>query len=175
MPKYFGDVDRDVKGKIGSSYPAWYFETQREELQESVAAKRRALEGGGVSPENLPFKMQELKQEEAKLREILDAKPTLKGVELDEVVETRKEFGEGISETLFTRDEMASGKASPHEEVRRMTERVIKVSSDGMARACQDCGVTILDGHITRNEAAKVWKIMSKLLGEPSNVEDLRK
>lgn len=175
MPKYFGEADRDAKGKIGSSYPAWYFETQKEELEESVAKKRRALDGGMVSPENLPFQLQELKQEEAKLKEIQDAKPVLKDVELDKVVKTRKELGESIGETLFTHDEMTTGKASPQEEQRRMTDRIIKVSSDGMAHACKDCGVTIQNGHITRNEAAKVWKIMGKLLGESSNIEDLRK
>lgn len=175
MPKYFGDVDRNKKGEIGSQYPSWYFEQQQDELRESMEFKKRAIERGSIPKDSVAETLADIAREEQRLREIEQGRPRLKDSELDEVAKTREEIGAHISEALFTRTEESKNLTSGHEEARRMMKPCIKVTSDAMARACKDCGVTIKDGMITRNEAAKVWKIMGKLIGEDTNVERLRR
>lgn len=175
MPKLFGKADRDAKGDVSSSYPAWYFEVQTEELQEEIDRMKRKMDVGGVPSDHLPYAKRELEEMENQLARVKDSEPKMRPKDKDDAAQVYGELGEAISETLFTHSEMRSGKVSPHKEVKRMSKPCIPVTSEAMAAACKECGVEIKGGKITRNEATRVHKILGKYLGESTNIEDLRK
>ena len=52
MPEFFFSVYRTKEGKISSAYPAWYFDRQIENMEESIDQKKRALKGGFVPRES---------------------------------------------------------------------------------------------------------------------------
>lgn len=174
--KIFGDVDKTKDGKIKSEYPAWYLETQKEELEESVNHRRSILDQDLVPPSERNIQKQRLAQEEKRLNEINEATPKLSGPELDEVTKVRKDMGTQIKDAMYSRSDMDRGTADAHEEARRISTPVIEIKSKAQAEFLESCGVK-LGGRtkVSRREAEKAWKIAGKLLGEPTNTETLRK
>ena len=70
---------------------------------------------------------------------------------------------------------MRKGLADAREEMKRMTEPCIEVRGDAMNIA-KACNVKITKGKVSRDGAAKVWKILGKALGDsPTNIEHLRR
>lgn len=173
--KIFGSVDRDSKGKITSEFPAWYFDQQRDELERGIAQDEEALNQEAIPyPAKAKFR-EKLAQRKERLDKINEESPKLKGKEADAVFKMREEMGGAIGEAHYTFSQREKGLADPHEEVRRMTEPVIKVTSQHQAEFIKECGISIRDGKITRNEAEKVYKIASKLLEQPTDIEYLRR
>ncbi len=173
--KIFGSVDRDSKGKITSEFPAWYFDQQKDELERGIAQDKIALDQEAIPyPAKAKFR-EKLAQREERLNKINEETPKLKGSESDAVYKMREEMGESIGEAHFTFSQREKGLADPHEEVRRMTEPIIKVKNERQAEFIKECGIRIRDGKITRNEAEKVYKIASKMLDQPTNIEYLRR
>jgi hypothetical protein len=173
--KIFGSVDRDSKGKITSEYPAWYFDQQKDELERGIAQDEAALNQEAIPyPAKAKFR-EKLAQRKERLSKINEETPRLKGSEEDAINKMRQEMGESIGEAHFTFSQREKGLADPHEEVRRMTEPVIKVTSERQADFIKECGIKIKDGKITRNEAEKVFKIASKMLDQPTDIEYSRR
>lgn len=173
--KIFGEVDKDRDGNVKSDYPAWYFETHQEDLEESVKDKERKLEADLIPESEKGIMKSRLKQEKERLDKIRASKPELKETEKDDVGKASKELGSQIASAFFTRSDMMKGTADAHEEARRISSPVIEVKSDKQAELIKACGIKIKDGRITRGEAEKVWKISRRLLGESANTEILRK
>jgi len=172
----FGPADRDRDGNIVSTYPAFYTRAQLEDLQESVASKKRALEHGWV-PEGAVMSHKELlRREEKKLSEIESSIPVLNESDRDRLNNMYKWLSGQIKPLLFTRSEMQRSDLG-HEEARRMITPCIKIENDEQAAILKACGVDRFHGAglITREQAIKAWKIIGRLLDKPSNVEYLRK
>jgi len=173
--KIFGSVDRDSKGKITSEFPAWYFDQQKDELERGIAQDEMSLDQEAIPyPARARFR-EKLAQRKERLSKINEETPKLKGSEEDAMMKMRQEMGESIGEAHFTRSQREKGLADAHEEVRRMTEPVIKVKNENQAQFIKECGINIRDGKITRNEAEKVYKIASKMLEQPTDIEYLRR
>jgi hypothetical protein len=65
--EFFGSADRNIKGEISSSVPAWMLSQHVEELQESVNMKERALKFNRIPAENRPYAEEELRAERERL------------------------------------------------------------------------------------------------------------
>jgi len=176
MPKIFGDVDKTEKGKIKSQYPAWYYDQQIEDMKESIRQREYQLDNDLVMQTEKGIQRERLRQEKERLDQIEASRPKLSPTETEEFAKIRKEMGTEIRDQMFTRSEMDRGLADAHEEARRMTEPIIKIKNEKEAKLAEECGVKVSkDGKVSRKDAEKMWKIVSKSLGEMSNVEGLRR
>lgn len=174
----FGPADRSKDGsKILSTYPAFYHRQQLEDLRDSVKQKEFAVEMGYVPEDNRAQHNDLLRKEKEKLQAIESSTPILSGADEERLAKFRKGMGKKIADLLFSRSDMMKGLADAYEEARRMTEPCLKVDGDEEAGILKACGVDNFSGKgmVTREDASKAWKIVSRLLGEPSNVEALRK
>ncbi len=71
--QFFGSVDRKNKSKDGaitSEYPAFYFNTQYEELKESKEKQERQIQLGLVPARDLPYITAELERSKQRIEEI---------------------------------------------------------------------------------------------------------
>ena len=174
--KIFGEVDKTREGKPKSEYPSWYFTQQKDELEESISQKERAIENDLVPHgEELNRMKNKLLHEKKRSDEIKASEPKLTDAEATLVKNMRKDLGTMIRDGMFTRSQMEKGLADAHEEARRMSEPCLELKGDQIVFA-KDCDVTVShNGKVSRSGAEKMWKIASRLLGEPSNTETLRK
>lgn len=168
---FFGDVDKNDKGKIGSEYPAWIMGTHVDELREGIQQKERVMKAGLVDAANLPYHKETLNKEVKRLGEITTSKPILTDKQKETVELTYKKIQDEISNSMFTRSEMKLGLADAHEEARRMINPIISTDKD-VAKACN---VPITGGRVSRNGAIKMYKIMGSFLNAQTNAEYLRK
>ena len=169
--EFFGEIDKNRSGKISSQYPAWYFDSQIEELSESIARKERSIKRGDMPSSEIGYAVSELDKERKKLDKISSSRPKIKGKDKDDMAKVYKEIGGQIAESMFTLSDMKRGTASAHEEARRMVKPIISVDP----KLAEACGVKTTDGKVSRNDASKMYKIMGKLIGDNTNVEALRK
>ena len=175
--QFFGAVDRKDRradGAICSEYPAFYFDVHLNDLKESIASKERMIKAGLVHPTEMPFAQAELAKEKTRLAEINNARVVLKGKDKDEAWALYKELGTQIQDSMPTRTDMMKGLASPHDEVKKShLEPFINVK--GNEKVFAQIGVKTVGGKVTRNQAARMYKILGKALGENTNTERLRK
>ena len=173
---FFGAVDRKGKrkdGNVTSEYPAFYFHTQYDELKEETEKQERQLKMGIIPPSEVPYITKEIERNKERLIDIQKSKPQLKGPQKDAVHKMYKELADQISDSMFTRSEMKKGLGDAHEEARRMSQPIISIA--GNQKFFSNMGITAKNGKITRNQAARAYKIMGKALGENTNTERLRK
>ena len=173
--QFFSSIDRKGKradGAITSEYPAFYFYTHYEELQESTDKQQRQVDLGLVPASELPRIKAELKRNNDRLAEIQEANPKL-GPEKDAVHKLYKELEESISDSMYTRSDMQKGLVDAHEEARRMVDPIIPIK--GNEKFFHNMGITARNGKVSRNEASRAYKIMGKALGENTNTERLRR
>lgn len=173
--KFFGEADRKGRhadGKITSEYPAWYFDAQTEDLQEEIEHKQRQIAQGLVPPSEMPYAREALKKQEETLERIM-SKPKLTGKDKDEAAKFYESLSEQICDSMPSRSDMKKGLADAHEEVRRMTTPIINVR--GQTKLLANMGIEAKGGKVSRNQAAKAFKIIGRVLGEPTNIEYLRK
>lgn len=169
--EFFGDVDRNKNGSIGSVYPAWGMGVHLDELNESIERAEREIARGAIPPTEISFARENLVKDKKRLDKIMCSKPTFEGKQLDDVAKEYKRLRAEIKSSMFTRSEMMLGTADPHEEARRMSEPCISVNGD-IAMGCNvKPGVNNL---VNRNDATKIFKILGRYLNEPTNVETLR-
>ena len=177
-PIFFGEIDRNEKGQIKSEYPAYYFETQTEELQSEIReAERRLARLGEFDIFELgqrQLMQKDINQKKKKYNAIVKSKPKLKGVDKDKIYKTYKALGQEIKDALFTKSSMSLGTASPHEEAKRMTEHEMSVQSISPEMAAS-LNLKIEDGKVSRTALERTWKICGKILNEATNVEVLRR
>jgi hypothetical protein len=169
--QFFSEIDMNEKGSITSTLPAWYFDAHIEELKEAIGRKERALERGYVDQDQIFRVREELKLERKQLKGIEDSKPKLEGRNKDRCWNAYKSLQEQIASTLPTRKENLDGLVSPQNELKRMKSKHIKIDPE-IAKAC---GVNVVKGHISGDEANKCYQILGKALGENTYAEKLRR
>lgn len=173
--EFFGEVDKGQKGEISSQFPAWYFESHLDELRESIARKERSLKRGDIPPDSIPDTRAELAKEIERLRLIEKSKPTTSDQERNLLWKCYKSLGSKIQDCMFTRSEMMLGTVSAHEEAKRMSQPCIALGKEELALA-KGCGVVVDENKmVSRNGASRIFKMVGKLIGEPTNIEVLRK
>lgn len=169
---FFGKVDRKADGNIASEYPSWSMDSHIEELRESVASKKRAIELGLIASSEVMAARARAEKEAEKLAEIEASRPKLSTAAENRVYEEYKQLRDRISESLFTREDMAKGLADPAKEAGRMVKPCIEINPD----VAKMCGISVgPNNRVSRNDAAKVFKIVGKYLGEETNIETLRR
>lgn len=170
---FFGKVDRNKKGTVSSEYPAWAMGTHIEELEESIHQKKTVLERKLYIPgEEMNIKAT-LDREEKRLSEIKESRPALETADENRVYKGYKEVGKKIADSLFSRDDMERGLANPHEEKNRMVKPCIEIDPE-LAVACNIPAERIKDNKVSRNDAARIYKIIGSYFGENTNIEALR-
>ena len=172
--KFFGDVDKNQHGKIGSFMPAWYSLNHLDTMKESFERKERSIKRGEVPMDAIPEAKAEIVKEKEKYETILKSRPSPSVPERDLLWKHHKALGKKIQASMFTRSEMMLGTASAHEEADRMSLPVIELSKEELVLA-KSANVKITGEKVTRNGASKIFKLIGKLIGEPSNIETLRK
>lgn len=170
----FGSVDLDDKGNVKSAYPSFYFDHLKENLQNEVNRLETDIKFDRIPRSELQLTKDRLKQKQEKLLNLDNAVLELRGRQKDRASAVYNELGEKIKEAMFSRDDMKKGLADAREEMRRMTEPCIELKGDALKMA-QACNVKTVKGKVTRDGAAKTWKIIGKVLGERTNTEYLRK
>lgn len=173
--KFFSETDLTDKGKVSSTYPAWYFINMLDDLREEIRRDDRAISKGLVRPENVEETRARLERNQAKLTKIEDSMPSFTGAAKDVLAKATKELGRSISEAMFTRDDMMKGLADAHQEARRMSTPCIKLPTEAVPLARASNIRVDGNGMVSRTSAEKVWKIGRRLLGENSNTEVLRR
>ena len=171
----FGSVDLNDKGQVKSAYPSWYFDHLKDELQNEVDRMETDIKLDRIPRSELALHKERLAQKRDKLLNLDQAAINLRGKQKDKVSKVYDDLGKEISSALFTRDQMRKGLADAREEMKRMTEPCIEVRGDAMNIA-KACNVKITKGKVSRDGAAKIWKILGKALGDsPTNIEHLRR
>jgi hypothetical protein len=172
----YSSLDKTKDGKISSEYPVWYHDVHLDNLKESVESNKRRLSRGDVPRDQVNNVKSEIEIGEEKLKIISRSYPTLTDAEKDKLCKLYKEeLCPLISETLFTYDQMQKGIASGHEEAKRMVQPTIPIKSVILADMIEETGGRIVNKKVCRNDLVKVFKLVGKLIGEPSNLEVLRK
>ncbi len=172
--KIFGSVDLNAKGEAKSTYPSWYFDHLKDELKNDIDRIETQIKFDRIPATEREITRERLSQKKAKLRELESSCVELRGKQKDRVAKVYNELGEKISEAMFSRTDMKKGLADAHEEAKRMTEPCIEVRGDAMTIA-RASNVKVIKGKVTREGAAKVWKILGKALESNTNTEHLRK
>jgi hypothetical protein len=171
----FSSLDLNDKGKVHSTYPSWYFSHMTENLKEEVNRMEYQLDNDLLPRSEVAITKDRLANKRKQLKELENSIPNIIGKDKDKVNKVREEFGDAISEAMFSRDQMRKGLADAAQELKRKTEPCIRMSPE-MRKFAEACNVKISTKNmVTRDGAAKVWKIASKLLGESSNTEALRR
>jgi hypothetical protein len=169
----FSDVDR-VKGEISSQFPAFYYDSNVEKLKESISTQKWDIKNGGIPAERINDARNKLQQEELRLGEIERTKPSLSPGERDKLWKLRGEMTKLIQPAQFTYSEMNRNITNAGEEARRMKQPCIDLTKEMLALA-ESCNVRVTEGKVGRDGLEKMWKIASKILGEGTNVEALRR
>ncbi len=170
----FGSADLNAKGEVKSTYPSWYFDHLKDEVKNDIDRMETQLKYDRIPKTEVGITQERLAQKKLKLRELDASALELRGKMKDRVATVYKDLGEKIRDTLFSRDEMRKGLADAHEEMKRMTEPCIQVTGDA-ANFLRACNVKVVKGRVSRDGAAKGWKIAGKALEEHSNIERLRR
>lgn len=173
--EFYGEVDKNQKGQIASEYPAFCFPRQKEILEEDIRKDESAIKRGIIPDEHKPYKLADIERKKGRLDKINEATPVIEGKTKDAVSEVTKDIGKRIAESMFSRSDMMKGTCDAHEEARRMSEPIIDVKSDNEAAVYKKLGINIKNGRVSRDEAAKAWKVCRRMLGEGSNIETLRR
>jgi hypothetical protein len=164
---YFGEVDINKKtGLPASDYPAWCHDPQIEELKDEIRASEKAIDLELYKGKDLMRMREQLSMKKKRLDQILDSKPKINDADKDRIARARKDLGERIGESMFTASDMMRGTADAHVEAERMVKPCVKIQSEYEAGLAKACGMNIENGKVSRNDAARIWKIQGKLLGE---------
>jgi hypothetical protein len=175
MQRVFGNADRRPDGTVKSEYPAWYWDTQLEELEREVSERRSSISRGIIPSEAMPRYRGDLEAKEARLTKIKEESPRPSQEEKDKLSKMIKEMQERIKESNWKRSEMERGLVDAHEEAKRMSEPCIPIRSDTEKNWAEQCYCRIIDGKVTRVDFERMYKIASKLIGEPTDIEYLRR
>ena len=172
--KWFTEVDYNDKGKLANDLPAYYFDERIKELAEDIRSMEEALDLGVYTGTRKRDAMKQLEDKKKRHSQIVDGRPKLNDVNRDKVYRSLKEFGQKITESMYSESDMWTQKADPHREAERMVNPCIKVTDDIVGSFVRQKGIKVVDGKISRNDASLAYKTMAKILGESTNVEDLR-
>jgi hypothetical protein len=169
--QFFGDVDLTDDNRIKSQLPAWYHDRQIDDLREGIDRKKRALKNRMIKEDQIARTENDIQAEEKRLKEVEESRPNLSGNQKDRCASAYQMLSEQIKSSLPTRKQSRDGLVSPHQELKRMKGKHIKIDKD----IADACGVKMVGGKISGDEAARCYKILGKVLGENTNVEALRR
>jgi hypothetical protein len=172
--KWFTEVDYNDKGKLANDLPAYYFDEQIRELAEDIRVVEENLELGVYTGTRKRDAMKQLEDKKRRYSKVVDGKPKLSGVNKDKVYRSLKEFGQKITESMYSESDMWTQKADPHREAERMVNPCIKITDEIVGSFVKEKGMNVVDGKISRNDASLAYKTLAKVLGESTNIEDLR-
>ena len=166
------------KGRIGSAMPAWYFAGHLEEEHRNLDNQRAVIDRGGVAPENLHGLKQQLARDQMKLDMIKDSFPKPDAPKKDKLMGVWKELGAVLTQSMFSLSDMDSGRASPHEELRRSKDPVVPIPRH-LAKWIIYCNGNVFGGddgdfRIKRDDGIRAWRMAGRILGESTWSEDLR-
>lgn len=174
MESVFGDIDRNKEGRVASEFPAWSQLTQVDNLREEINQIDVGIRSGRFATDEIYKAKIDKANKESKLDAIMKSKPKPNDSERNMLYKHYRAFGSKISESLYTRSDMALGLAPAHEEAKRMKLPCIELTPDECAMA-KSCDVTPDKKRmVSRDQATKVFKLLGKILDEPANVEHLR-
>lgn len=175
---FFSESDMTIlkngKKVISSEYPMWYNREVIDELQEDIRRDEQAIANGYIKEAQLPVVRKRLETMTSKLQEIEDCIPKLSAKQKDSMNTASIYLAEEIKNRMFTRTQEHKGLSDSYEEARRMVTPSINVTPE-VADLAEACNIKPKGGKITRDEAAKIWKITRRSLDELSDVEELRK
>lgn len=170
--QFFGEVDLNPKGGVGSSYPGWMFPRLIEDLEEQIAYEDRQLKDQLLDAVQKAAIQESMEKKKERLVKIKDSRPKL---DKDEASKVRDSLSEKIKESLFTYDQMHKGTADAHKELARMKDPCIKLDEKELEYALGARVQISSDKKVSRDSASKIYKIVSSYLGEDSNIESLRR
>ena len=170
--KFFGEVDMNKHGRIGSNLPAWLHIDNIEKLKRSIDESEVALKQRAIPADLIADKQEEIKRQRVRLDQIENSKPIMRPKDKDALNKLYESLSVEISDRMFTRTEMMKGYASANEEVRRMVNPSIKFDGD---LAKQLNLPSFHKGEISRKDGEKAFKVIGGLLGRNGNSERLRK
>jgi hypothetical protein len=171
---FFSEMDYNKEGKPSAQYPSWYFDVHLDSLKNDAERIEHQIKMELIPQSEIAIQKNNLKKYRERIAKIEEGRPKLGAVDKDKVYSAYKEIGDRIADSLFTRSDMMKGTADAHEEARRMSEPCIPVTPE-MREYVLSCNRTPVSGKISRNDLSDVWKTMGKALGEPTNVEVLRR
>jgi len=170
--RFFGEIDMDERsGNIRSDMPAWFFDVHIDNLKEGIERKERGLALNLYAPDQVLRIKGEIASEKEKLDSIEKTRPVLSDKQKDKIYNAYQSLQGQIKDTMPTRKQARDGLVSPHEELKRWKNKHISISPE-IAKAC---GVHVVHGKISGNEADKCYQILGKVLGENTSVERLRR
>jgi hypothetical protein len=168
----FSEVDINHHGNVGSYLPAWAYTQLIMDLENDINDAELQVNKSNISADKANELKRVIKLKKERLDEILNSRPS---VDVDKVNDISKTIGEKIADSMFSRTDMMRGTADAHTEAYRMVQPCIKLS-DEEANFAVGCNVVPnRDRMISRNQAAKLWKIAQRYLGNNSNIEILRR
>ena len=171
--QFFSDVDKKyekTKATLTASYPAWYFDQQLADKKEELASRTRKRDPDeivDIDPEYLA----ETKALSSRIKEIEASRPKLNGAQQNYLKKVTSDLESNIAASMFPYDDMHTGAASPHEELKRQTMPCIPIDK----RLAASLGIETKRGMASRDDATRAMQICNKLMGEDSNAEKLRR
>jgi hypothetical protein len=180
--QFFSEVDMARNTATGqlevkAEYPSWYNPRNLQVLEDEVAQMEYAIENGQVPRGYEPEYRDNLAQKKAHLNKVKDmtfvedAKTS--NAKLGDVI---GEVGKVLRNELPSKKDMDDNLVDAHMEYQKMTTPYITIKdSAAMCELAKACNVQIVDGKVSREGMAKMWKIGTKKLGGYANVETLRK
>ena len=175
---FFSEADmyttKEGKKIVSSEFPAWYNRSMVDDIKDDISMTEYAIKSGRLTEDKLMDARNKLTKLKEKVNVIENSIPKLSDKQKDMLSKVRGQIGEEIANSMFSRSDMTKGIADVHEEARRMSEPKIQLSPE-MVDVAKMCNVNHLDGKVSRTGAEKMWKIVSRYLGEQSNTESLRR
>jgi len=177
--EFFGTADKRINPETGekqimSEYPVWYFENQITDVKNQIKKMEFQLERGEIPNLGLAAHKAELSKLRDIDRKIEESTPVISNAAKDDIAKVHKSLGKKISESMFTRSEEMKGLPDAHEEYKRQFEPCIELD-DKMILIARKLNIKPRGNKVSRNEASRIWKILSRSLGENSDTEYLRK
>jgi hypothetical protein len=164
---WFGEVDINKRtGMPSSDYPAWYHDIQIQDLKEEITGMEKAIDLELYKGKDLLRMREQLKTRKDRLMSIESSRPNISDVDKDKISKARKSLGQRIGASMFTFTEMQKGTADAHVEAERMVKPCIKLENEYETKLAKSCGMHMVDGKVSRNNAERIWKIQGKVLGE---------
>jgi hypothetical protein len=169
---WFTEVDKNDKGKVANDYPAYYFDAS--ELKEEIRILSGQIEDGVYEGKRKREACERLAARKERLDKIEEGRPKLSGSVKDRVAKVSRELGEQIRDSMFSYDSHWQQRADPHTVAERMVTPCIEIKNGDVAAFAEQRGMRIVNGKISQNDAQTIYKVMSKVLGESSDVDRLR-
>jgi len=169
--EFFGDVDRNNKGKIAAEIPSWFEEVKIEKLEEEIASKKRMIANGLVTGKSVPREMQKIEKKEQRLKDIRASRPRLNGGEKTSMNNQYCKIKNYIADSIPTHRDNKRGLVDPREELKSWDSFDIPIDE----KYAKAANVKFKNGKTTGKGAKKVFKYMGRLLGENENIEKIRK